>query len=216
VCVVLFSSDCRSKLDIAFLWLALALFIDAIDGPLARLVDTKARLPRFSGERLDLIVDYLNYVVLPAFMVVKGPIIDGVAGYIAAALMLTTSLFHFSDTSSKTKDGYFVGFPAIWNIVIFYLLAFEGTGRVAFAMIFVLAFMTFVPIKWLHPFRVTSFRRLTAGVVFIWSLTVVMILLHGFEVSAIEKTALIAVVIYFIAVSMKRTTAMKGGKLKSR
>ena len=113
----------------AFVWLALALFIDAVDGPLARMVDTKTHLPRFSGERLDLIIDYLNYVALPAFIVVKMPLIDGRMGVLAGAVILLTSLFHFSDTSSKTSDGYFVGFPAIWNIVLLYFLVFDVAGK---------------------------------------------------------------------------------------
>lgn len=188
----------------AFLWLGLALIIDAIDGPLARFVDTKAHLPRFSGERLDLIIDYLNYVVLPAFLVVNVPVIEGNLGYLGAALILMTSLYHFSDLASKTEDGYFVGFPAIWNIVLFYLLAFQIVEEYASAVILVFSLMTFIPIRWLHPFRVERLRWLTVAVVLIWTYAAYVTVLSEFKIGDFEQSVLIATVIYLIAVSLAR------------
>ena len=187
-----------------FLWLGLALFIDAADGPLARFVDTKTYLPRFSGEHLDLIIDYLNYVALPAFIIVALPIISGASGILAAALMLLTSLFHFSDTSSKTSDGYFVGFPAIWNVVVFYLYVFKLGEMTSLVVIFALCVLTFVPICLVHPFRVKKLRGLTALVVILASLAAVSIVLGGFRTGMIEYIALICAPLYLLAVSLKR------------
>lgn len=192
-------------LGVAFLWLGLAFFIDAIDGPLARLVDTKKHLPRFSGERLDLIIDYLNYVVLPAFIVVHVPLIDGKLGILAAGLMLMTSLFHFSDTASKTIDGYFIGFPAIWNIVIFYMLTFKSTEMVAFGIVVVLSVMTFVPIRWLHPLRVVHLRWVTVLVVLVWGYVAFVTVYSGFSVGIVEKAVLIGAAVYLVILSLKRT-----------
>ena len=199
-----FEAIAAHDLKRAFLWLALALFIDTIDGPLARLVDTKSNLPRFSGERLDLIIDYLNYVVLPAFIIIKGPVLEGPLAYIAAAMILMTSLYHFSDTSSKTRDGYFIGFPAIWNLVIFYLLVFEIYQIPAFALISFLGVMTFVPIKWLHPFRVEYLRKLTFTVVLVGAYAALGATLDRFDTSLANKILLIFTVLYLIAVSLKR------------
>jgi phosphatidylcholine synthase len=195
----------EQALGLAFLWLGLAFFIDAIDGPLARLVDTKKHLPRFSGERLDLIIDYLNYVVLPAFIVVHVPLIDGSLGILAAGLMLMTSLFHFSDTASKTIDGYFIGFPAIWNIVIFYMLTFKSTEMVVFGIVVILSVMTFVPIRWLHPLRVVHLRWLTVLVVLVWAYVAFVTVYSGFSVGIIEKTVLIGAAVYLVVLSLKRT-----------
>ncbi len=190
-----------------FLWLGLALFIDAADGPLARFVDTKTHLARFSGEYLDLIIDYLNYVALPAFFIVSLPVIDGAIGSVAAALILLTSLFHFSDTSSKTSDGYFVGFPAIWNVVVFYLYVFNLYEMVALAIILTLCLLTFIPIRWVHPFRVKKLRAITAVVVVLGALAAVTTVIGGFHPRLIETVVLICAPVYLIGVSMKRNLA---------
>ena len=187
-----------------FLWLGLALFIDAADGPLARFVDTKTHLPRFSGEYLDLIIDYLNYVALPAFFIVSAPIIDEAIGFVAAALILLTSLFHFSDTLSKTSDGYFVGFPAIWNVVVFYLYVFKFNEMVALFVILVLCLLTFIPIRWVHPFRVKKLRTLTAVVVVLGSGAAIATVVGGFHLGMIEAVLLISAPVYLVGVSLMR------------
>src|SRR5436305_12231867 len=48
-----------------FAWLGLALFIDGADGTFARMANVSTKLPRFSGDRLDMIVDYVTYVFVP-------------------------------------------------------------------------------------------------------------------------------------------------------
>ena len=106
-----------------FVWLGAALIVDAADGPLARKLEVKTVLPRFSGERLDLIVDYLTYVAVPAYALTEAPLLPDHACLPAAAAILLSSLFHVADLESKTEEGYFVGFPAIWNIVLLYLFA---------------------------------------------------------------------------------------------
>ena len=106
-----------------FVWLGIALLVDAVDGPLARLFDVKTVLPRFSGERLDLIVDYLTYVAIPAFVLTETDLCRRPSGCPRPIAILLSGLFHVSDLNSKTEEGYFVGFPAIWNIVLLYLFA---------------------------------------------------------------------------------------------
>ena len=104
-----------------FGWLGVALAVDAVDGPLARYLKVNAVLPRFSGERLDLIIDYLTYVAVPAFVFAQADLLPEPFRLPAAAAILLSSLFHVADTGSKTREGYFVGFPAVWNIVLLYL-----------------------------------------------------------------------------------------------
>src|SRR5208282_6335409 len=102
----------------SFAWLGAALAVDGADGPLARRLEVKRVLPRFSGEDLDKIIDYVTYVTVPAYMAARGPLVpEGFRLPLAAAIMMT-SLYHFSDKRSTTADDYFSGFPAIWNIVI--------------------------------------------------------------------------------------------------
>ena len=103
----------------AFAWLGLAFVIDGIDGTFARFVNVGRRLPRFSGERLDQVVDYVTYVFVPALAMLQAGILSGAWGTTLAILILMSSLYHFADNDNKTDDHCFVGFPAIWNIVAF-------------------------------------------------------------------------------------------------
>ena len=95
-----------------FVWLGAALIVDAVDGPLARRLSVKTMLSRFSGERLDLIVDYLTYVAVPAYALTEATLLPEIARLPAASAILLSSLFHVADLNSKTEEGYFVGFPA--------------------------------------------------------------------------------------------------------
>src|SRR6476646_6330878 len=108
-----------------FIWLGVALIVDSIDGPLARRFSVTRVLPRWSGERLDLIVDFLTYVMVPAFALSQADLLPPPWRFPAGIAIVVSSLFHRADQESKTKEGYFVGFPAIWNVVGLYLFAFQ-------------------------------------------------------------------------------------------
>ena len=136
-----------------FAWLGVALLIDGIDGTLARLADVTVRLPRFSGERLDLVIDYVTYVFVPALALLQAGYLQGPAGVVLASLILMSSLFHFADTESKADDYSFVGFPAVWNIVAFYVFAFDMSVSVVTIVVSTCVVLTFVPMRWAHPLR---------------------------------------------------------------
>lgn len=189
----------------AFLWLGAALLIDAIDGPLARRVDVTGVLPRFDGSNLDQAVDYLNYCAVPAFLLLESPILQGAPALIAASVILLSSLFHFSDRQSKTADGYFVGFPAIWNIVVFYLFVFDFGDAGALAAVAVFAGLTVVPLKWLHPFRVQRLRPLTTGVVAAWVAAALYTVDRDFTGGAYVKAIFVMAAIYVVALGLSRT-----------
>lgn len=151
-----------------FAWLGVALVIDAVDGPLARRFHVKRHVPRFDGERLDLIIDYITYVFIPALALVEGGFLTGWLGQSLAVAILMSSLFHFSDTQSKTDDNCFIGFPAIWNVVALYIFAFAAPAWVAMTITALCVGLTVVPLKWVHPVRVRSLRGLTAAVSAVW------------------------------------------------
>ena len=118
-----------------FAWLGIALVIDGIDGTFARLTHVEERLPRFSGERLDLVVDYVTYVFVPALALVRAGYLSGTIGLAFAAAILLSSLYHFSDLASKGEDYSFVGFPAVWNLVAFYIFALSLPAWVTFVIV---------------------------------------------------------------------------------
>ncbi len=195
---------------VAFAWLGAALIVDGIDGPLARLVDVKRVLPRFSGEELDHLVDYLTYVTVPAFMVARAELVPESLRLILASVIMLVSLYHFSDTESKTTDGYFVGFPAVWNVVVLYCFVLDFAPALSALVIAVCAILTFIPLYWVHPLRVRRLRMLTFAVVSAWGGAAVSAILHGFPGRPAEQAVFGAAAIYLIAIGISAGAA--GGR----
>ncbi|MDO9381735.1 MAG: phosphatidylcholine synthase [Hyphomicrobiaceae bacterium] len=188
------------RYEAMFLWLGLAFVIDGIDGPLARYVDIKRRLPRFSGERLDLVIDYLTYVFVPVLAVLNAGLLPSALALPIGAGMLLSSLYHFSDTASKAEDNSFIGFPAIWNIVAFYLFVFQPAAWIAALACVVCIGLTFVPVKWVHPMRVVSRRSITLAMLAFWLIAAAAAVAAGFgSVPLWCKVVLLAVAAYALS-----------------
>jgi len=186
-----------------FAWLGLALFIDGIDGSFARLARVDERLPRFSGERLDLVVDYVTYVFVPALALVRAGFLDGPLGLVFAALILLSSLFHFSDLASKGNDYSFVGFPAVWNIVAFYIFVLATSPWLTYAIVASAIVLTFVPMRWVHPFRVARLRLLTLVVTLMWAVAAILAVWQGFPASLWIQVVLVGVAAYLIGLTFE-------------
>ncbi len=187
-----------------FVWLGIALAVDAVDGPFARLVGVKIVLPRFSGERLDLIVDYLTYVVVPAFALTEATLLPEGTRLPAAIAILLSSLFHVADLNSKTDEGYFVGFPAIWNIVVLYLFVLEPVPLVSLAIVTFFVLLTFVPILAVHPFRVGRLRPLTCLVTLVWTGAAAVAVANPFPSPLWVQAVLLLSAVYFTGVGFYR------------
>jgi phosphatidylcholine synthase len=188
--------------ETAFAWLGLALFIDGVDGTLARRAKVHMWLPRFSGERLDLVIDYLTYVFVPALALLQAEFLRGNWGLALAALILLSSLFHFSDTQSKADDHSFIGFPAVWNLVAFYIFAFRMSAAVVAAVVLVCALLTFVPLKWAHPMRTERLRPLTIAATALWCASAAVTLIAGFPAPIWAQIPLLAVAAYGIGITL--------------
>jgi phosphatidylcholine synthase len=188
-----------------FVWLGLALIVDGIDGPLARATQVEQILPRFSGVRLDLIVDYLTYVAVPAFALARAELLPEAFRLPAAIAILLSSLFHVADRDSKTEDGYFVGFPAIWNIVCLYLFAFTPQPAVALGVIIALVAATFVPIHYVHPLRVAHLRLVTLTVTALWTAGAIGAVLNPFPSPLWVELLLASTALYFICIGLTRS-----------
>jgi phosphatidylcholine synthase len=184
------------KNEHAFVWLGVAFIIDGVDGALARRYKVWEVLPRVSGETLDLCIDYVTYVFVPALMLLQAGILSGTFGIVCAALICMSSLYHFSDEGSKAKDNCFVGFPAIWNIVAFYLFAFQPAGWVTAAVILACVALTFVPMKWVHPMRVEALFAPTIAITVVWCIAAAAALAQGFPATGVVKVALLATAAY--------------------
>jgi phosphatidylcholine synthase len=158
------------KWDLMFLWLVVAFFVDGIDGPLARKYDVKRNAPIFDGVLLDLIIDYLTYVFVPAYALFKSGLLPGWTGWIAIIVITFASALYFSDTRMKTKDYSFSGFPSCWNMVVLVIFALEPNFWVSLALVSSLAVAMFIPLKFVHPVRTQRWRMVTLPMALGWTI----------------------------------------------
>src|SRR6478672_11916489 len=142
-----------------FLLMLVAVAIDATDGTLARAVRVREAVPGFDGRRLDDLIDFLLYTCLPLVLIDRAGLLpEGCRWALVAALV--ASAYGICQTDIKTEDGAFLGFPAYWNVVAFYLFALPVTGGWAAGLILGLAVLTFVPSRYAYPTRPGRLNRL--------------------------------------------------------
>lgn len=152
-----------------FVWLVVAFAVDGIDGPLARRYDVKTNAPEFDGVLLDLIIDYLTYVFIPAFALFSSGLMAGWSGWVMIIVITFASAMYFADTRMKTKDNSFAGFPGCWNMVVLVLFALQPGWQVCLILVTLLAITMFVPIKFIHPVRTARWRMLSLPMIFGWT-----------------------------------------------
>jgi phosphatidylcholine synthase len=179
LCGALIAADIvRGNYRRSFVWMILAVLIDATDGTFARKLRVKEVVPHIDGRKLDDIVDYLNYTFLPLLMV-------GSAGWLPqpswfwVTIPLVASVFAFVHTGAKEEsNGFFRGFPSYWNVFAFYTavwLAELGQGVVlAFAL--ALSGLSVLPIRFVYPNRAPRWRGLFIGGGVVWLLIIAAIL----------------------------------------
>lgn len=157
------------KWDMMFLWLVVAFFVDGIDGPLARKYNVKKYAPQIDGVLLDMIIDYLTYVFIPAFALFKSGLLPNWTGWIVIILITFASALYFADTRMKTKDNSFSGFPGCWNMVVLVLFALQPNYWLMLALVVALSITMFVPLKFVHPVRTERWRPLTLPIALAWT-----------------------------------------------
>jgi phosphatidylcholine synthase len=190
-----------------FLWLGLAVIVDTVDGPIARRLRVAELLPRWAGDVLDLVVDFLTYVFVPAFAIAAGGLLPGHAGLVAGIVIVTTGVLYFADRRMKTADNYFRGFPAVWNVVAFFLFLLRPDPWIAGAAIAALAVLTFVPVVFVHPFRVVRLRALSAVLLAIGLVLTVVALARDMAPGPWVTGGLCAISLYFLAAGLLRQGA---------
>jgi phosphatidylcholine synthase len=188
-----------NQFEQAFFWLGVAFVIDGVDGSFARKYRVKEVLPHVSGETLDLVIDYATYVFIPALMLLQAGVLTGPFGLLLASLICMSSLYHFSDEHSKAEDNCFVGFPAIWNVVAFYIFALALSPWVSALLILLCVGLTFVRWKWVHPMRVTAYQIPTLALTALWSLAAIWAVWRGFPAGWQAQAIFIGVALYGMA-----------------
>ncbi len=155
--------------SLMYLWLVVAFAVDGVDGPLARRYEVKKNAPIYDGVLLDLIIDYLTYVFVPAFALFKSGLLDGWAGWLSIIVITFTSALYFADSRMKTKDNSFSGFPGCWNMVILVLFATAPSWPVILFIVIAFSVTMFLPLKFVHPMRTERWRMVTAPIAFLWT-----------------------------------------------
>ncbi|UYO47086.1 phosphatidylcholine synthase [Rhodopseudomonas palustris] len=179
-----------------FAWLGLALLIDAIDGPLARRLDVARLQPQWSGDVLDLVVDFVTYVFVPAYAITASGLLLPIAAPLLGIGIVISSAMYFADRRMKTDDNHFRGFPALWNAAAFYLFLLHPPAIVGSLGIAALIVLTFVPFRVVHPVRVARWRALTLALIALWAVLAAYAIVRDFEVPLPVTIVLCAVALY--------------------
>ena len=182
-----------------FAWLGLALVVDALDGPLARRLDVVRVQPNWSGEVLDLVVDFVTYVFVPAYAITASGLLMPIAAPVLGAGIAMSGALYFADRRMKTSDNHFRGFPALWNAATFYLFLLQMPPWLSSLAVAALIVLTFVPFNVLHPVRVVRLRVLTLTLIGIWAVLAIVALARDFDVGAPVTIALCAIALYVVA-----------------
>jgi phosphatidylcholine synthase len=188
--------------SLMFAWLGLALIVDAMDGTFARKLKVAEVLPRWSGESLDLVVDFVTYSFVPAYAIaVSGLVPDPVALPMGVLIVITSGLY-FADRRMKMADNCFRGFPALWNLAAFYVLLLRLDPWINAIAIAALAALSFVPFPFVHPVRVRRLRALNVALVVVWAILAIYAIARDMAPGFWITTALAAIGIYFLAIGL--------------
>jgi phosphatidylcholine synthase len=187
-----------------FVWLGIALFIDGVDGTFARRLRVADVLPRWSGEVLDLVVDILNYVFVPAYALAASGLLPRPIAMPLGILIVVTGSLYFADRLMKTSDYYFRGFPALWNVAAFYLFLLRPAPWLGAVLIAALAALTFVPFHVVHPLRIAHLRALTTGALILWTLLAIFAVTKNLQPGFWALAGLCLLAIYFVGVGFLR------------
>jgi len=187
-----------------FLWLGVALVIDAVDGTFARRLRVAELLPRWSGDMLDFVVDFATYVFVPAYAVTSGGVLPAALALPLGIVVTVTGALYFADRRMKTADSYFRGFPALWNVVAFYLLLLRPPPVLGAIAVVVLAVATFAPIHFVHPVRVPRWRLANLALLVLWGVLALVALAQNLAPPGWVSALLAAIAVYFVIVGLLR------------
>ncbi len=188
--------------QVVFLFLGLAMIIDGVDGPIARKLDVKGRLPWFDGATLDLVVDFTTYVLVPALVLSLSDLLPQPYATGAGIVVALVGALYFADKRMKTADQAFRGFPAVWNAVVYQLMVYKFPEAVTILIILVFAVLTFLPVEFVHPMRVKRLRPLTFTMSVAWGLLAVAALIENLNPGWLVLTLFSIVNLYFAGIGV--------------
>lgn len=187
-----------------FAWLGLALFIDGVDGTLARAAKVTETAARIDGVVLDLVIDFLTYVLVPVIALWRSDLMPTQVSFWLGLVVTLASTLYFADASMKTRDYWFRGFPAIWNVAILYLFVLRPPWQVSAAVLVLGTAAMFVPVVFVHPLRVVKLRIVTIAVTIAWFALAAVAITSDFQAAWWVKVGFLAVAGWFLALPLFR------------
>jgi phosphatidylcholine synthase len=200
----------KGEWSLMFLWLVFALIVDGIDGPLARKYDTQKNWPTYDGVLMDLIVDYLTYVFIPAFALFQSGLLPGWTGWLAIIVICYGSVIYFADTRMKTKDKSFAGFPACWNMVVLVLFATKPGEMVILLVVILLTITMFTNLKFVHPTRTQRWNTLSLAVTVAWIGLAAWAAWWDFQEGPVAKWLLVLTSLYLVLAGIVQQVVPEG------
>jgi len=189
----------------ALRWMFVAVLVDGLDGPLARRFQVARVLPGIDGALLDNVVDYFNYVVVPAVLIQRAGLLPEGLGLTGAALICLASAIQFSRSDAKTADHYFSGFPSYWNVLALYLLLLRPDPWISFVVVCLLGVLALVPVRCIYPSRTVEYRVPTLVLTALWTLCIALILIQYPEPRPWLVHGSLAYVGYYVIASLALT-----------
>ena len=206
----------RARFHEALLWLFAALVVDGIDGTFARAARVKLLAPRVDGDVLDLIIDYLTYVLIPTIFLWRAELVPRDWALPLGALIQLSSLYIFARRDMKTVDGYFRGFPALWNIVALYLFVTGANPAVGAATVLAFSLLSFAPVHVVHPFRVREFGWALPALALLWMATTLPLLIRSLPESLRDVLLITSLACSVILVALGFWRSLRGDRTGSR
>ena len=200
----------REEWSLMFLWLVVALIVDGIDGPLARRYDTQKNWPTYDGVLMDLIVDYLTYVFIPAFALFQSGLLPGWTGWLAIIVICFGSVVYFADTRMKTKDKSFAGFPACWNMVVLVLFATKPGELVILLVVILLSVTMFTNFKFIHPTRTKRWNAVSLAMTIAWIVLAGWAAWWDFQEGPVAKWLLVLTSLYLVLAGIAQQMIPEG------
>ena len=187
-----------------FAWLGLALLIDGVDGTLARVAKVTETASAIDGATLDLIIDFLTYVLVPMVALWRSDLMPIELSFWLSVIVVFASGLYFADTRMKTRDYWFRGFPALWNVLAIYLFVLRPPFYVSAALILVGVAAMFAPFVFLHPMRVKELRALNILVCGAFFALSAVAIWQDFAAALWVKIGYAVVAVYFLAIPFWR------------
>jgi phosphatidylcholine synthase len=187
-----------------FFCLGMALLVDGLDGPLARAFVVAETLPRWSGEVLDNVVDFVTYVFVPAYAIAASGFLPPALAVAAGVVICITGALYFADSRMKTDDNFFRGFPVVWNLVAFYIYVLEPPPWLTATAVAALAVLTFIPVRFVHPLRVRRGRVLNVVLMIAWAVLAFVAVIANLQPGPYVVVPLAVIAVYFFFAGLLR------------